>query len=90
MTTAGYAEREQQSAMQRATKPRLFAPAATRTDPTVVVFKCVGIADVAGVPQDLDAGQQLDVTGRPPPVVTMRARQFGAVYYWAMHGRGHA
>jgi hypothetical protein len=37
-------------------QPRLFAPAATRADRTVVGLECIGIADVARVPQDLDAG----------------------------------
>ena len=43
----------------------LFAPAATRADRAVIARECIGITDVARVPQDLDAGQQLNVTGRP-------------------------
>jgi hypothetical protein len=30
-----------------------------------IALECIGIADVARVPQNLDAGQQLNVTGRP-------------------------
>ena len=37
-------------------RPRLFAPAETR-DRAVVGLDCIGIADIARVPQDLDAGQ---------------------------------
>ena len=44
--------------------PRLFPPAAARTDCAVVALERIRIADIARVPQDLDAGQQLDVTGR--------------------------
>src|ERR1700674_116105 len=43
---------------------RLFAPAETRADRVVVSLECIGIADVSRVPQDLDARQQLDITGR--------------------------
>jgi hypothetical protein len=42
----------------------LLAPAAARADGFVVALKRIGILDVAGIPHDLQAGRQLDITRR--------------------------
>ena len=44
-------------------RPTVISTAA-RAHGFVVSLERIGIADVARVPQDLDAGQQLDITGR--------------------------